>query len=118
MAGKFGYAEIRKVAFFGVELGNATYESAHAATGIGRVASFLAVADEALALLTIDRAELKAEWDELDDDDWAKLVADCKAKFKLKDAAGLEDKIEASVDCGFKALEAVAAAVGVWKAVP
>ncbi len=66
-------------------------------------------------MLTIDRAALEAEAQEMDDDDWSKLIAECREKFKLEDAPELEAKIEASVECGFKVLEAIAAGVAAWK---
>ncbi len=115
MGGKYGYDELRKVAFFGVEFGNAFGDAAGKSTGIGKAGAFLVVVDEALSLFTLDRAKLKAEYEDMDDADWQGLIGDCRSKFKLADAPDLEAKVEASVEVGFRLLDVIADGVAVWK---
>lgn len=113
MGGKYGYAQIAKVAFFGLAFGEALEKSVHNSSAIGKAAAFLSCVDEGVELLSLDRDLLKKEFAEFDEDDKAGLLTECANEFNLDDK-DLERKIEASIAAGFQILEGIEAAMKAW----
>lgn len=96
MGGQYGYANIKKVVFFGLATGQSYAESRKAGTALGKAAAFMSALDEAAGLISLDLDDLHDEFHELDEEDKSKLMTECKDHFDLEDD-GLEAKIEESL---------------------
>lgn len=110
---KYGYDNIRKLAFFGLAFGE-SLEVASSETGLRRAAAFLSCLDEAVDLIGLDRLALKSEWDDFEDDERAELLAECAEQFNLADK-DLEQRIEGSIAAGLQILDGIEKAVLIWK---
>lgn len=110
MSGKYGVEQIKVVAVFAVGLANCAIKAEHASGTIGKVSAFFPIVTEAPALLHLDRTELMAEWNELDEGDRAEVYAACAEKFDLGDK-DLEGKVERLLEAGLKIADGVTEAV-------
>lgn len=113
MAGKYGYEELKKVAFFALSFGESLSESYQGSSLLAKAIPFLSSVDEAAALLTLNHTQLKNEFSELDVEDRASLLAECATEFDLEDE-NLEAKVEASIAAGFQIMQGIQAAVLAW----
>lgn len=113
---QYGYEEISKLAFFGLAFGEACLTALEKQGPMAKAAAFLNCADEALELLSLDREMLKAEWGDLNGEERALLIEECREEFDIENDR-LESQVEAGIEVAFKLLEGIEGAIEIWKGV-
>lgn len=114
MAGKYGITNIKKVAAFGLELGNAAYKATHKnENALQKAAEFLAVSDEVAGLLDLDLDMLQQEYFDLDETEMGELKDFVGKKLDISDHE-LEETVEAVFSYGFDLVKAFQGLISVW----
>lgn len=113
---QYGYEEISKVAFFGLAFGAACIDATAKSEPMAQAAALLKCADEALALISLDREVLKKEWTDFTSEERAEFVQECAEEFEIENAQ-LESQVEAAIKVAFKLLEGIEGAIEIWKGV-